>query len=160
MAENRLIAQDEPRGIGGWLYPFAIVVALAPVFIAWRALRNAQSAVALFTAEASLATWFWIGLEFLVTLGVLAGSLYVAYLFFSKKRILPRAYVWFVAAALCASAVSFITGAVVLATEIDSEGLPFDLVNWRAPIVGVIWALVSTTYLARSRRVRNTFQND
>lgn len=157
MSENRDETGYGPSGISGWLYPFAFIIACAPVFIAWRALRNARSAVAIVGTDEPLRSAFWIVLEFVTTAAVLAGSLYVAYLFFSKKKALPNAFVWFTMAALFASGVSFVTGAVLLASEIDSDILPFDLVNWRAPIAGLVWAFVSIPYMLRSRRVRNTF---
>jgi len=157
MQEDRDITGYGPRGIAGWLYVFAFVIVLAPLFVAWRAVRNAQSAVAIIGSDEPFESAFWIVTEFLTTGIVFAASLVVAWLFFSKKKALPRAYIWFIFAGLFASAVSMMTGAVLLASEVDSDSLPFDLVNWRAPIAGVVWALVSIPYMLRSRRVRNTF---
>jgi hypothetical protein len=159
MSEERDKTGYGPRGIAGWLYVFAGVIAAAPFFVAWRALRNAQSAVAIMGTDEPWRSAFWILLEFVVTMIVLAGSLIVAWLFFSKKKALPQAFVWFTMAALLASGVSFVTGAVLLASEIDSNVLPFELVNWRAPIAGALWAVISIPYMMKSRRVRNTFIN-
>ena len=152
---------QEPRKIGGWLILVAIGVVFSP-------LRICFSLVTIFPPIFSDGTWealttvgsefyspLWAPLligEIVFNLSIFLASIYVAYLFFSKKKEFPISY-----AGLAIISIAFILVDAFLVTMILPEIPIFDSETISALIPSLGALVIWTPYLFLSQRSKKTF---
>ena len=150
-------AAPAPAGIGGWLLLPAAFVLLSPVYIAWRLLRNARTAMAMMAENTAWTTGLLVVLEFAITAAMLATSLCLIYLLLRRKRFFREAYVTFMLGGVLMAFVGLSTTLAVLGGEVDSALSWPDLWDLKGLLASLAWAAVFIPYMRKSRRVRNTF---
>lgn len=114
------------------LLPAAFVL-LAPVYIAWRALRNARTAMAMLAENTPVTTGLLVVAEFAVTAAMLGASLYMIHLLLRRRAFFREAYVTFMLGGvkLLMAFVGLATTLAVLGSEIDSPLYQLDLLDLR-----------------------------
>lgn len=158
MQENR-----GPRGLGGWLILVGIGIVVGPFRMAFIMLETYREVSANGTWEilTTQGSGFYypelaalIVVEMVVNLAILAASVYVAYLFFTKRRSLPA---WYIGVAVF-SLVFVVVDAIVVSAMLPDMSL---LDSETAGEMGrsLIQVCVWVPYMLVSKRVRNTFVN-
>jgi hypothetical protein len=152
---------QEPKKIGGWLILVAIGVVFSPLRICFSLatifppIFSDGTWEALTTAGSEFYSPLWgpllIG-EIVYNLGIFLASIYVAYLFFSKKKEFPTWY-----AGLALISIVFILVDAFLVTLILPEIPIFDsdTISALIPSLGAI--VIWTPYLFLSQRSKETF---
>lgn len=149
------------KGLGGWLILVGIGVAISPVrllmtlFPAYRPIFTDGTWGALTTpgSEAYHSLWapFLIG-EIGFNLLMLAASVYLIYLFFSKHYLFPKFYIGVVIASLI-----FIPLDSWVFTKIAPDAPIFDPATLRDFARTLVGALIWIPYMLVSKRVKATF---
>lgn len=162
--ESQEIIEDEekvPRDIGGWLILVALGVIFAPLRIlyfssttyppmfsdgTWEALTTE-------TSEAYSPIWgpFLLG-EMVVNLAVVGASVYLAFLFFTKKSNFPKWY-----AGIAVFSVIFILVDAYMVTLVVPNMPMFDPETAKEFGKSLVSCLVWTPYLFLSQRSKETF---
>ncbi len=152
-----------PEGLGGWLILVGIGIVVGPVRMAYVMLDTYREIVTNGTWEilTTQDSGFYypelaalIVVELAVNLAILVASLYVAYLFFTKRRSLPA---WYIGVAVF----SFV---FVLADAIAVSALLPDMPLMDSQTAGemgrsLFQVCVWVPYMLVSRRVKATFVN-
>lgn len=158
MQENR-----GPEGLGGWLILVGIGIVVGPFRMAYIMLETYRELFVngtwgILTTQGSgfyypeLAAL--IVVELVVNLAILAASLYVAYLFFTKRRTLPG---WYIGVAVF-SLVFVLVDAIAVSLMLPDMPL-MDAETTREMGRSLIQVCVWVPYMLVSKRVRNTFVN-
>lgn len=158
MQENR-----GPRGLGGWLILVGIGIVVGPFRMAFIMLETYREVSANGTWEilTTQGSGFYypelaalIVVEMVVNLAILAASVYVAYLFFTKRRSLPA---WYIGVAVF-SLVFVVVDAIVVSAMLPDMPL-LDSETAREMGRSLIQVCVWVPYMLVSKRVKNTFVN-
>ncbi|WP_376690613.1 DUF2569 domain-containing protein [Wenzhouxiangella sp. EGI_FJ10409] len=158
MQENR-----GPEGLGGWLILVGIGIVVGPFRMAFIMLETYRELGANGTWEilTTQGSGFYypelaalIVVEMVVNLAILAASVYVAYLFFTKRRSLPA---WYIGVAVF-SLVFVLVDAIVVSAMLPDMPL-LDSETAREMGRSLIQVCVWVPYMLVSKRVKNTFVN-
>lgn len=144
--------RDGPRGLSGWLILMGIGQGTGPFYVVSGMIREWASLPAGITAAYPAAVLGDYGMRTAYVIFLV----YVAYLFFNKRREFPRMFIWTYVVSL---ALPFAVGGWVSATSpvntLRNLGTSDFIYPYLLTIaVGGIW----TAYVLNSRRVRNTFE--
>lgn len=129
----------EPTGVGGWLALLIFGIGIATPI----------SAVVEIARTASTAEGAWaFGGSLLVLVAFAAGGVYTGWALWRRWPDAPKTALWFILGVAGLSAVGFVMLIIEGADPAQTAG----------QIVGLsVWVLVWTSYLRKSRRVRNTY---
>ncbi|MGF7005618.1 DUF2569 family protein [Aminobacter sp. BE322] len=152
-------ADDEPKGLGGWLILIVVILVMAPISGVF-ALTDYGQVFQSFP----LLTWPQISLMlmevlFLIVLEVIAPTV-LLYLMVKKLDIFPGAFMLWLLAAIGALGIDAALGYLFFSEALEANGTPFfssDFV-WKAA-KAVAYALIWIPYMYNSNRVLNTFVN-
>ncbi|MCP9495012.1 MAG: DUF2569 domain-containing protein [Pyrinomonadaceae bacterium MAG19_C2-C3] len=159
--EDNVEQENTSEGIGGWLILVAIGVVISPLRLlaftvgtypeifssgAWQILTTPSS-------EAYNPMWapFLVG-EILINTGLILASLYMAYLFFSKKTNFPK---WYIGIA-CFSLVFVIIDAFAMKLVMPDEPI-FDSDTIKELLRSLFAVIIWVPYMLVSKRVKATF---
>lgn len=152
-----------PEGLGGWLILVGIGIVVGPVRMAYVMLETYREIVESGTWEilTTQGSGFYypelaalIVAEAAVNLAILVASVYVAYLFFAKRRSLPA---WYIGVAVF-SLVFVFADAVAVSVLLPDMPL-LDSQTAGEMVRSLFQVCVWVPYMLVSRRVRNTFVN-
>jgi hypothetical protein len=136
----------EPKGIGGWLILPMLTTLVSPLLI----LRTiVETFPALETELSSGLRAFVIG-EIVFNLALIVGWFFVAVQLFRHRRSFPGLFIAMLAVGFAGLLADAIIGVWAYAVEIGPE-------DYRDLARNVIALLIWTPYMAKSKRVRNTF---
>jgi hypothetical protein len=151
-------------GIHGWLILVAIGIIVTPVRLitvvmgTYPELFSTGVWEALTTQGSESYSPLWAPLiigEILITVGLLGASLYMAYLFFSKKAVFTK---WFIGLAVF-SLVYMIANAFAIKLVLPSKPVfDPDTVRRLLPSLGAI--VIWVPYMLKSKRVKATFVHE
>jgi hypothetical protein len=152
---------NEPKGLGGWLVLVGIGVVISPIRLlttlvpTYKPIFEDGSWEALTMVGSEAYTPYFGSLligEIIFNTIIVAASIYLIYLFFSKHYLFPKFYICIVAASLI-----FIPFDAWIVTKIFPSEPMFDPETtkefMRSLIAGVIWV----PYMLVSKRVQATF---
>lgn len=152
-------SEAEPKGLGGWLVLVGIGVSITPLFIVLSLVRTGPTYavstwVRLTTPGGGAYNAFWaptLLFELVGNVTLLVFGCLQLWTFFRRKRLFPALFVIFVCARVVVSLVDTLLAQMIPAVD-DRAELNWET-NLRALLYGVLW----TAYMFRSRRVKNTF---
>lgn len=152
---------NELKGLGGWLILVGLGVVLSPIrqlvllIQTYKPIIEDGTWEALTTVGSELYDPYFAALligEIGFALIILAASIYLIYLFFSKHYIFPKAYIGIVLASLI-----FIPVDSWLVTQIFPEEPLFDPETTKEFVKSLISCAIWVPYMLVSKRVRATF---
>src|SRR5690625_4066052 len=156
--ENNL--DTGPRGLGGWLILMAIGLVITPIILfftiteynlpifnnteLWDAFtdRNSEYYTPLFS--------FLVYFELIGNIIILFCSFLFLYLFFTKKRLFPKIYFWFLIVNLVF---------IFIDEVLTNRMFVFEEFAFRETLRQTLTCVIWLRYLKVSKRVRNTFVN-
>jgi hypothetical protein len=149
---------DGPKGLGGWLILVGFGIIAGPVF---KTFILISIYIPIFTSgqlsglmKSDPGLGGLIQFEAIGHILLLAASLYLAFLFFSKKLQFPKWFITFTLIALTFVAIDTLIAPLVTSALSYSEPQHFkDLAQ--TAVSAAIWI----PYMLRSKRVKNTFVN-
>lgn len=143
------LRESSAKGIGGWLILLGLGLVLSGV-LQFVNLAKGINAVTAVQARVSVGTITYLYGLLLVDVAIIVASLYVIYLFFTRRQHFPK---WFIAVVLV-NVISQIVVIAISASVFNSKPLASDYTDLgRAILHGLIWV----TYVLVSRRARYTF---
>lgn len=152
---------NELQGIGGWLTLVAIMVCLSPLRIAFYLYNDLYKPVITTdvwsmltdpTSQHYIAAFKLVFIvEFLLNILMILVWLYLAFLFFSKKRLFKKLFIGI----LIITPIILITDTLVTSQILNAPA--FDEEIFRELFRGIFAALIWITYTLKSKRVSNTF---
>lgn len=149
------VKNDGPSGIGGWLILLAIGVVISPLrLLAEYSLMMEQAGgfMAIVDAlSAYPAAQILIWVEAIANYVLVGAFIYVAVLFFRKKKQFPLYYQILLVANLAFVLVDAVIGGIILDVPI------FDIDTVKTLFSGTVAAAIWIPYVRMSKRVRNTF---
>jgi len=148
----------QPAGLSGLMILPAIFVFLSPLYIGWRAIRNARTAAAILGDDTSFGIAMAVLAEFVVTIAMLAASLWLVYLLLSRHKRFPGDFITFLIGGIVMALVGLATTAAVLGSEVESAMLPLEISDFGGLIGSLTAAGFGIPYALRSQRMRNTFK--
>jgi hypothetical protein len=138
--------QTEPNGIGGWLIFPMLGTVVAPLF----ALQAIVETVLVFERDLTPELRLFVASEIVFNLCLMAGWIVAAVRLFKHKRSFPSLFVTM----LIVSVVGMLADGLV-ATSIF--GIQPEPDYYRSLVRSLISLLIWAPYMAKSKRVRNTF---
>lgn len=154
-------AQDNLRGLGGWLILVGIGIVLGPIRLLlslykdfWVPLSQGGFAELTTPGTQSYIPWFYeiIVAETIVNVLIVLCSFWMIYLFFAKRRLFPKVFI-----GLYAFSIFFmVADGAILATIFPAE-IIFDAVFYTDTARLLIQSCVWVPYMLVSKRVKNTF---
>jgi ABC-type multidrug transport system permease subunit len=148
------------QGLRGWLILVGIGVTVAPIKIAtgfpiFYNIFESGSWDILTTPGTPAYHPFWstlLSLEILVNLGIFIAAVYLAFLFFTKKKQFPKFYIGIVVFSL----VFVLIDALLTKIVVPNDPI-FDPAIVKQLITGLVTVLIWVPYMVRSKRVKATF---
>lgn len=149
---NGRIDESLPYGIGGWLLIPAIGVVISPLLVAVAIAMNVSMFDSPLIAELEVdhpGLRTTILLETLLSAAFLAFQVYVAVVFFMKKRFVPKLMIAYLTINLALTVIAVALTGLVLEefNASDTQSIT------RAVVLAAVWI----PYFLVSRRVKNTF---
>lgn len=153
------IADDEPKGLGGWLILIMVILAIAPI----KGVLSLTAYGQVFQSFPFL-TWPQISLmllevTFLVVLDVIA-PIVLLYLMVKKLDIFPGAFMLWLLSSIASLCIDAALGYLFFSDFLEANGTHFfssDFI-WKS-VRAVAYALIWIPYMYNSNRVLNTFVN-
>lgn len=155
------IIQEDLQGLGGWLMLVGIGVVVGPIrngftyFTLYKDLFESGDWNFATTPGTSAYHPFWatlLSLEIIINVGLLIAMVYLAYLFFTKRKQFPKFFIGIAVVSLVFIIIDALSIKIVLPNEpiFDPDTIK-ELI--RTLVVVVIWI----PYMLRSKRVKATF---
>ena len=155
------IIQQDLQGLGGWLILVGIGMVVGPIrmgftyFPLYKDIFESGAWNVLTTPGTSAYHPFWgplLSLEIIINVGLLIAMVYLAYLFFTKRKQFPKFYIGIAVFSLVFVIIDALSSKIVLPNEpiFDPDTLK-DLIQQLIAVV--IWV----PYMLRSKRVKATF---
>jgi Protein of unknown function (DUF2569) len=149
----------EPKGLGGWLILVAIGVSITPLSIVLSLVRTgptyaASTWASLTTPGGNAYNALWaptLLFELVVNVALLVFGSLQLWTFFRRKRLFPALFVVFVCARLAFDLLDTLLAQTIPAIADRAE------VNWDTSLRTLLYGVLWTAYMFRSRRVKNTF---
>ena len=164
VASAPAVATPEPSGIGGWLLLPAIALIISPLRMIYEfhqtffdLLRPSVwiSLLSTKTPNYSPVLATVLGWEILANLALFTLTIWLAYLFFKKRKLAPAVFIlWIVVSAALQLADLMLTSLLGLDAQQSNTRSIIELV--KSGIGAAIWV----PYFRRSVRVKNTFVHD
>ena len=152
------VANDGPKGLGGWLILVAIGIIAGPVV---RSIILVNVYYPIYTSgqlsqimQTDPGLGGLIQFEAIGNIVLLALSLYLAFLFFSKNRQFPK---WFIGITL--GTLGFIAIDTLSAPLLTDQLSYSEPAHFKDLVQTAIGAAIWIPYMLKSRRVKNTFVN-
>jgi hypothetical protein len=147
---------DRGKKITGWLYLLGIRLVIGILFSIYVLLRSLGSVFSLngdpltsnFSREVYSIIWVQTIFPFIAIIIILLINLYLAYLFFTKHKGFPIAYIY----------LGITDMVIVLSLEIVSA-LSGELVYFSKTFAELFWFIIWSAYLLKSQNVKGTFVN-
>lgn len=152
-------SEAAPKGLGGWLVLVGIGVSITPLSVALSLVRTGPSYAAstwarLTTPGEGAYNAIWapaLLFELVANVTLLVFGCLQLWTFFRRKRLFPALFVVFVCARLVVSVVDTLFAQTIPAVA-DRAAL-----NWEGSLRTLLYGVLWTAYMYRSRRVKNTF---
>ena len=154
-------AENNLEGISDWLILVAIGVVISPIRISISMMKTFPELFstgvwdALTTPETSVYSPFWAPLiivEILLNCALLLTSIYIAYLFFTKKKRFPKWYIGIMVFSLVFMVFeAFLANLLFPSVPVFDSGMTIDFVR------SLIYAAIWIPYMLVSKRVKATF---
>jgi hypothetical protein len=151
------------EGIGGWLILVAIGIVITPIRIimlvitTYSEIFSTGTWEALTTQGSEVYSPLWAPIligEILINSGIILVWLYMAYLFFSKKKSFPKLYIGIAVFSL----IFIIADAFAIKLVLPSEPV-FDPDTVKELMRSLIMVVIWVPYMLVSKRVKTTFIN-
>jgi hypothetical protein len=138
--------KPERKLIGGWLLLPMLGTVLAP----FRALAQAAQDLAVFDQDVTPGVFAWAGSEMLFNVGMMVAWIVAAVRLFKRKRSYPHFFSTLLIISYLGIVVSTLVGVAFF-------NLPLTPEDYGQLTFGLVALLIWVSYMARSKRVRETF---
>jgi len=135
----------EPKGIGGWLVLPVLFVLFAPLIV----LLGITQIVAAFEENLPLSLQICAIVDIVLRLGIVLGWVVAAVRLFKHKRSFPLLFIRLLLASFVILLLEAVAG-VMYGVRLDDE-------SYRDIVRALAALLIWVPYMAKSKRVRNTF---
>ncbi|WP_269932334.1 DUF2569 family protein [Aminobacter sp. HY435] len=153
------VAEDEPKGLGGWLLVIMAILAIAPINGVFALAEYGQVFQSFPNLTYPQIFLMLLEVVFLVVLDLVA-PVVLLYLMVKKLDIFPGAFMLWLLAAIASLCVDAALGYLFFSDFIEANGTPFFSSDFKRRFMrSVAYAVVCIPYMYNSNRVLNTFVN-
>jgi Protein of unknown function (DUF2569) len=146
MTNSAITLHTEPRGIGGWLILPMLGTIVSPLF----ALLAIVETIPAFENELPSGLQAFVIGEILFNFGLMVGWIVAAVRLFKHKRSFPSLFITMLVVSFVGSLVDAGIATSVYGTQLGTD-------DYRTLVRGLVSLLIWAPYMAKSKRVRNTF---